>query len=180
MSKGRTCKICKTKFQPQYSSVQMTCSIPCAIEYSKRQKDQKWKKKKKEIKEKLKTKSDYFKEVQKVFNEFIRLRDKDKPCISSGKPLLGKYDAGHYFPAGSYKNIALDEDNCHGQTVHDNRDKHGNLAEYKIGLIKRIGLERFQALEARRLVERHYTIPELIELKEYYKQKLKKLKQNGT
>ena len=172
----RTCKICKQKFEPRYSSVQMTCSVDCSITYVNRKKEKEWKIEKKVLKEKLKTWSDYFKETQKVFNTFIRERDKLENCISSNRPLIGKFDAGHYFPAGSYKNLALDEDKCNGQSVHDNRDKHGNLAEYKIGLIKRIGKERFESLEKRRLIERHYSIPELILLKQEYKEKVRQLK----
>ena len=45
----------------------------------------------------LKTHKDYIQILQKLFfNTFIRLRDKHQPCISCGKPLEGKYDAGHF------------------------------------------------------------------------------------
>ena len=177
------CKSCKEKFE-QYEFNNKYCkSIDCQTDKAlfklgkiKKQEVKDWKKEKKVLKEKLKTWSDYFKETQKVFNTFIRERDKLENCISSNRPLIGKFDAGHYFPAGSYKNLALDEDNCHGQSVHDNRDKHGNLAEYKIGLIKRIGKERFESLEKRRLIERHYSIPELILKKQEYKEKVGQLK----
>ena len=62
----------------------------------------------------------------------------------------------------------------HKQCVHCNQHKHGNLNEYTINLPIRIGQERFDALLKERLVNRHYSIPELIELKVVYKSKIKK------
>ena len=137
-----------------------------------------WNKRKAEIKQSLKTKQDYEKELEAVFNKFIRLRDAGKPCISCGTPLSGKFDAGHYYPAGSYKNIRFDERNVHGQCVHCNQHKHGNIAEYTLRLPERIGKESFDQLVLDRLKERHYTIPELIELKVIYKDKIKKYETN--
>ena len=136
--------------------------------------------KKKAAKEKLKTKSDYEKELEKVFNEFIRLRDKDQPCISCDAP-AGKYriTAGHYFPQGSNKNIRFDEDNVHGQCWYNcNKNQHGNLSEYLPRLIDKIGQERYEQLLERRRTPAHFSIPELKEMKEIYKQKVKELKSN--
>jgi hypothetical protein len=63
----------------------------------------------------------------------------------------------------------------HGQSVHDNRDLHGNLIAYREGLIKRIGVERFDALEALKQVPRHCTIPEVKELIKTYRNKIKEI-----
>ena len=176
----RTCKVCRIKFEPQFNSVQMCCSVKCSYEYAKNLREKKekkeWNKEKKERKEALKTKQDYEKELQAVFNTFIRLRDKDKPCISCGVKLVGKYDAGHYYPTGSYKNLRFNEDNTHAQCVHCNQHKHGNLTEYSLSLPNRIGEEAFGRLISDRLIEKHYSIPELIELKVIYKEKIRRLK----
>jgi len=180
----RTCKAksCKKRFEPKGSTLQPVCSPPCAIEYTKqlRVKNEanllkEIGREHKKIKQSIKTNQDYVKELQPIFNTFIRLRDQKETCICCHRPLEGKFDAGHYFPAGSYPMIRFDEDNTHGQTVHCNRDKHGNLAEYTINLPKRIGKERFEALKERRLIPRKYSIPELIELKVIYKDKVKRL-----
>ena len=174
---ARTCKVCKKRFEPQYNSVQPTCSWECALEYMKKDKAKKWKKEKKELKEKLKTKSDYEKDLERIFNRFIRIRDSRHSCISCNATAgTFKLTAGHYFPAGSYKNLRFDEENVHGQCWFNcNKNKHGNLSEYKIGLIAKIGKERFNALEERRLIKKGYTIPELIELKVVYRDKIKQL-----
>ena len=175
----RKCKECGEVFQ-KTKPLQMVCSSGCAIEYAKEQKLKKevsnWKRRKKETKESLKTKQDYEKELQVIFNKFIRLRDKDKPCISCNRPLTGKFDAGHYFPVGSYKNLRFSEDNVFGQCVRCNQHKHGNLNEYTINLPLRIGEDKFNQLIKERLIERHYSVQELIELKVIYKEKIKKLK----
>lgn len=135
-------------------------------------------KQKREYYKKNPRKQDVEKELEMVFNEFIRLRDKDKPCVScDAEP--GKYtmSAGHYFPAGSNKNIRFDEDNVHGQCWYNcNKNKHGNLSEYLPRLIQRIGQERFDALKQRKNTPRKYTIPELKGMIEYYKLKVKELK----
>ena len=90
----RTCKVCKTKFEPTYNSVQVTCSYQCAIKYAQKQREKKekkeWNKRKKVLKEKVKTKSDYLKEAQAIFNTYIRLRDENKGCISCGVDLRGR------------------------------------------------------------------------------------------
>jgi uncharacterized protein involved in tolerance to divalent cations len=136
-----------------------------------------WNKEKKEIKQSLKTKQDYEKELERIFNKFIRLRDAQLPCVScDAPPGTYKLTAGHFYPAGSYKNIRFDEDNVHGQCWFNcNKNRHGNLLEYRPRLIKRIGSDNFEQLERRAKETRHYSIPELIELKVIYKEKIKNL-----
>lgn len=177
----RKCKECGVVFQ-KIRPLQSVCSPKCGILQSKKQREKQskkdWQKRKKATKEKLKTKKDYEKELQQVFNEFIRLRDQDQNCISCGRQVNGKCDAGHFYPVGSYKNLRFDENNVHKQCVHCNQHKHGNLNEYALNLPQRIGLCNFKKLNENRLKERHYSIPELIDLKKTYKEKIKKLKQN--
>lgn len=136
-----------------------------------------WKNRQKKMKENLKTKQDYEKELETIFNKYIRLRDEDKPCISCQAP-AGSYTltAGHYYPAGSYKNIRFDEDNVWGQCWYNcNKNRHGNLAEYRINLIERIGIKRVEALDQKRLIPAHFTISEIEEMKKKYKQKARAL-----
>jgi len=176
----RTCKVCKSKFEPTYNSVQATCSYQCAIKYAQKQRDKKekkdWKARKKVLKEKVKTKSDYLKEVQALFNTYVRLRDENKGCISCGVDLRGrKFDAGHYRSVGGNPQLRFDLNNVHGQCVYCNRHLHGNLVDYRISLIKRIGLEAVEILEQDNQ-SKNYSIPELILMKEDYKERIRKLK----
>lgn len=166
------CKVCKTKFDPRFFN-QKTCETPkCMIDYRDKLKADKWKHEKKVLKEKLKTKSDYIKDLQKWVNLFIRNRDRLKPCVSCGRPLNQKFDAGHYKSAGGNPELRFNEENIHGQCVRCNRDLHGNLIDYRINLIKRIGVEKVEDLE-RKHNPKHYSIPELKEMIIEYKQKTK-------
>jgi len=176
------CKTCKDKFEPKVF-LQKNClkkdeCIKAELELKKKAYKKNWNKEKKQRKEALKTNSDYVRELQIIFNTFIRLRDKNKPCISCNKPLNSKFDAGHYYSTGSYPELRFNESNVHGQCVHCNQHKRGNLIEYGLNLPKRIGLDN--VLELRKLanVPRKYTIEELKGLKVMYKLKIKNLKQN--
>ncbi len=83
--------------------------------------------------------------AQYEFNAFIRRRDEGKPCVSCGN--ARPTQAGHYFSAGHYPGLAMNENNCHLQCVRCNMYLSGNLREYREGLIKRIGEEQFRKLE---------------------------------
>lgn len=175
----RKCKFCKEWFEPKYSSVQMTCSPQHAIEYSKVLEAKKRRKETRDLKQSMKTWMDYYQEALKVFNSYIRERDKNEKCIScDALPGTYKLTSGHYFPQGQNKSVALDEDNAHSQCWFNcNKNKSGNLAEYYPRLIKKIGQQRFDELEQRKNTLKKYSIPELIEIKVIYKDKTKELKQ---
>jgi hypothetical protein len=128
------------------------------------------------MKNDLKTTSDWMKEAQKVFNNYIRHRDKAQLCISCGSKLGDKYDAGHYFSMGGHKSVTFNEDNVHAQCVTCNRYKHGNLLEYQIGIQKRIGAERLFKLYEIAHETRKYSAEELQELIKKYKKMYKELK----
>jgi hypothetical protein len=78
----RTCKNCKTKFDPQYNKVQNVCSFTCAIELTNERnkiaKKKAWTREKKKRKEALKTRSEYQNELQVIFNKWIRLTKENK------------------------------------------------------------------------------------------------------
>lgn len=133
-----------------------------------------------EAKEKLKTRSDYIKEAQIAFNAYIRERDKDQPCICCGKPLGfgdvgGAFDCGHYRSVGSAPHLRFDERNAHAQRKQCNRWGAGRAVDYRLGLIRRIGLEAVEALEADQSV-RKWTADDLKRIRDEYRAKLKALK----
>ncbi|RZI91661.1 MAG: ninG protein [Pseudomonas sp.] len=131
-------------------------------------------------KEKLKSRGDYLREAQQAFNAFIRMRDQlaGHVCISSGRPLDwngNAVDAGHYRSVGAAPHLRFDERNVHAQSKQDNRYLSGNATDYRIGLIRRIGLAEVEALERDQSV-RKYTIDDLKEIAARYRAKLKALK----
>ncbi len=112
--------------------------------------------------------------------EYIRERDKAQPCICCGKELArdavgGGYDCGHYRSVGSAPHLRFNEDNAHGQRKVCNRYGGGRAVDYRIGLIKRIGLARVESLEADNEPKK-WDIEQLKEIKQYYNQKLKQLR----
>lgn len=172
---AKKCKICKQPFTPRFKTTQPTCeNYECILKHSKEVKAKEWNKTKKIKKERLKTKQDYLKELQVVFNKYIRLRDKEEPCISCSRPLGTKYDAGHYRSVGSCPELRFEENNVNAQCVYCNQHLHGNLINYRMGIIERFGLAVVDWLEINH-EPKHYTIPELKEMKEYYKKKIKEL-----
>jgi hypothetical protein len=169
---------CKKQFEKKRAN-QIVCSVSCAYEYTKQLKEKKdaqhWKARKKVLKDKLKTHKDYVQELQVVFNSYIRLRDKDLPCISCGRHHEGQYHAGHYMSVGSYPELRVNPLNVWKQCAPCNNHLHGNLIQYRKNLILRIGVEEVEKLEQYN-EPRKYSIPELIELKVIYKDKIKNLK----
>lgn len=172
------CRSCKTHFEPIYRNgiiVSRLC-LSCLSAKAKKKVNSDKAKEKKQAKDKLKTKSEWLLDLQKIFNEFIRLRDRGKTCISCENILSGKYDSGHYFTVGAYPNLRVNEDNAHGQCVWCNQHKHGNISEYSLNLPKRIGKERFESLLSIRNEPLNLSIPEIKSLIVEYKQKVKSLK----
>jgi len=58
-----------------------------------------------------------------------------------------RVDAGHYRSRGAAPHLRFNVFNCHAQSVKDNRHLSGNIVEYRMRLIERIGLERVERLE---------------------------------
>ncbi len=171
----RKCLVCKDKFTPK-NSTQIVCSPSCAVEYMKKQNAKNWKQEKKEIKIKLMSKSDYLNILQKVFNTYIRQRDKLKPCISCGKNLGKTFHAGHFFSVGAYPNLRFNENNVHGQCVECNLHKHGNVKEYDLRLQNVINDKEYSELLEMRNKPLKLSVDEVKELIAIYKQKTKELK----
>lgn len=112
--------------------------------------------------------SDLKKKVQRVFNEYIRNRDKDQPCISCQKR-SNNYHAGHYIAQGSSGFLRFEPLNVHAQCPSCNLFKHGNLINYRVNLVKKIGETRVRWLEDNRVEVKKWTREELNELFEKYK-----------
>lgn len=82
---------------------------------------------------------------QKVFNTWIRARDHNKGCISCGREVT---EAGHYFSQGHHSSLRFNEMNTNGQCTRCNCFMHGNLIEYRQGLVKRYGEDKVLLLES--------------------------------
>jgi hypothetical protein len=173
----KKCKICREFFEPTYSSLQPTCTKPqCIISYAKRVEEKKSKREIKAMRERVKSVSHWRRDLQQAFNTYIRERDKHRPCISCDKPLVGKFDAGHFYSVGSYPNLRYTETNCHAQCVECNQHKHGNLIEYSLRLPERIGTLEYHRLHQIKNDALRLSLDEIKEKIQHYRKLLKSLK----
>ena len=112
--------------------------------------------------------------TQDDFNEYIRLRDQDKGCISC--PGMVEH-AGDYFSQGHHSALRFNEVNVNGQCLRCNTFLHGNLINYRKGLIKRYGEQKVQLLESSSVRKtKKWERFELQALREYFKNEISKLK----
>ena len=174
----RKCKQCGVEFQ-KTEPLQSVCSIKCSIDRSyqlnKKKREKALNDEVNSMKESLMKRKDWVNLFQKVFNTYIRMRDKNLPCISCGRNNVEEFHAGHYI-ASTYQYHRFNEDNVHKQCSQCNTHLRGNLIPYRIELIKRIGLERVEYLENTRHMMLEITISELKEKITEYKAKIKELK----
>ncbi len=114
---------------------------------------------------------------QLVFNEYIRCRDKDKPCISCGQ--FRTLQAGHFYSVRMYDGLRFHEDNCHGECAGCNGFDTMHLLSYAENLKKRIGEDGYEWLKNMAADYKKdgykWSRSELIELIEYYKKKIKEI-----
>lgn len=177
----KKCKECGKLFVP-VRVFQVWCSPDCAVKLAKKIRAKEKKNELKQKREAIKTRSEWIKDAQTAFNAWVRERDYGQPCISCGRHvnsddlLTGsRWDSGHYRSVGACPALRFNPTNCHRQCVHCNRDKSGNVVEYRIGLIKRIGLNLVEWLEQDHQPNK-YTIEELKEIKKKYSKLARELK----
>ena len=187
-STSRRCKTCRKKVPAEsafVSQLRFFCSFECLSQFTKSECGAKAvaktrKAETRERKQKLKTKSDHMKDAVRAFNAYIRWRDRDDPCISCGNFILqdmpgGGWDAGHYRSTGSAPHLRFMQNQVHKQCVKCNRFLSGNVAEYRKGLIRKIGIEKVMEIESDNQ-ERRFDIEYLQRIKTIFTKK-KKIKQ---
>lgn len=190
------CKSCRKPFERVYSTTQQTCSMACAIKQVDKDKAKVVKESKKvarkalrERKQALKSKSDWTKEAQTAANAYTRKIDSGNACISCG---LFEHElkinspiamvCGHYLSVGAYPELRFHDFNRNLQCTRCNggAGKYGNFnnkektvtQNYRINLIKKIGLKNVEWLEGHHEIQ-HLSIEDIVEIKQYYKEQLK-------
>ena len=181
--KPKTCSnaACSIKFVPQRLG-QAVCGPACALA-TKDVNQQKARKslaqvERREIKvrkEKLKSRADHLREAQQAFNEWVRLRDADLPCVSCGRHHDGQYHAGHWRSVGANPELRFEPLNVWKQCAPCNTHLSGNLVNYRTSLLQRIGAEKVAWLEGPHPA-RKYTVEEIKAIKAGYRAKIRELK----
>lgn len=146
------------------------------LEKAKKDKVKREKKAHTEKKRKLKDEDRSFqlKKTQQIFNAYIRLRDMADPCISCGRFHSGQYHAGHYRSVGANPELRYLPSNCHKQCSACNNHLSGNISNYRIALIRKIGEASVTSLE-RNHPPKRYTIDNLKTIQKWFKRKTNRL-----
>jgi hypothetical protein len=176
--KPKKCSECGGEFKP-FRTTQSVCSTACAIKdaatNAKKKAASEWKVERARRVDKMKTRTQKINDVRPVFQRWIRHRDKDQPCISCPATSADEWHGGHYFKAELYTGIIFNELNCNKQCKRCNKFGQGMQAEYRIGLVKRIGEAAVLELESIKDALRVYkwSDDELSKIKKKYTAKLK-------
>ena len=172
---SRKCKECGCIFKKE-RPLQFVCSPKCAASYSSKQRlkqvNKEWREEKKVLIDKLKSQADYVKDLQTIFNQYIRLRDKDLPCVSCGVFNCEEFHAGHYLPT-TFQVLRFNEFNVWKQCSRCNTHLRGNITAYRIELVNRIGLAEVEKLENKRHEISKLSIPDLKAKIVHYKAQIK-------
>lgn len=172
--KAKPCEVCQSLFVPDRMG-QVVCRPACAMRKVRQAKVEE-RAKIKTRREKAKTTGQRKAEAQAAVNKWVvHVRDKDQPCISCGRFHQGMYHAGHYRSRGSAPHLALDPRNLHKQCAPCNLHLHGNLIEYRKGLIAKEGEAFVLALEADQ-EPRHLSPDDIDAIRDTYRAKLKEVK----
>lgn len=169
-----TCQECRQQYVRERTG-QRVCSIACGLLLVRRQQI-------KRAVEPYRTKpgkpnnslSHQLELTQRVFNQWIRWRDHDRPCISSGRATAPQWDAGHFRPVGGMGGSILrfDPANCHKQCSEQNQHQSGNLQRYRVNLVTRIGIEEVERLESTNGT-RKWDVDEVKEIRRHYRKLLR-------
>lgn len=186
----KRCRICRRPFAPR-NTLQQCCSPSCAVTYARlggekrqsaamkrcaaaaaREAKQEVREKKKAIISLSKLKN----LAQREVNRYIRERDAALGCISCHMPASyqGQWTAGHYRTRKAAPQLRFHEDNLAKQCGQCNYHKSGNIPDFRLGLIRRIGVERVEAIENNHETKK-WTREELIEIRRAYLAKWKAL-----
>lgn len=117
--------------------------------------------------------------VRDYCHEYIRLRDKGKPCISCSANWNTDFQAGHFYKAETYTSIRFDVDNVNGQCRKCNLRLDGNFNGYEHGISERFGLNHLEMIRQKALKDHHnndnhkWERGKLIEIREDFKIKIK-------
>lgn len=140
--KPRECKQCKSMFTPARPLAYL-CTPSCALRYVRAQKAAD-KAQTRARKEAIKKISKWEDECRAIVQKIARIRDRHDGCISCHLPATwgGQWHGSHFRSHGAASAVQFHLWNIHKACSSCNRDKGGNIIEYRPRLIEKIGQER--------------------------------------
>ena len=123
----------------------------------------------------MKPRSKWLQEAQAAINSYVRSRDYGDVCISCGNKMNwnmvgGAVDSSHYRSTGSSPHMRFNIFNVHAGCVKCNRFLSGNITDYRIRLIKKIGEKKVLEIENDNTA-RNYSIEYLKRIKKIFNRK---------
>lgn len=179
----KTCRVCRNEFRPSLST-QKVCGPKCALALAREESNKSFKKETTRRKKALldNDSGHWMENAQSQFNRFIRLRDRDLPCISCDRSVVeytrgGSWDCGHYRSVGAMPQLRFEELNAHKQCKSCNggsskyaRKGETVRTEYRIRLVGRIGADKVSWLDGPH-PEKRYRVDDFKEIYRTYKKK---------
>ena len=114
-------------------------------------------------------------ELQKIFNEYVRRRDKGLPCISCDAPYFT--DCGHLFKKSTRPAMRFNPRAAHGQCRECNSLPDGNYEAMCMGIADRYGAEYLteviQEANNSRKTDHKWSRSELEDMIKYFKEMTK-------
>lgn len=177
----KKCRVCTETYTPS-KPLQVVCSPSCALLHAAKKRERERKalgqierKAIREAKEKNKPRSAYMKKAQTAFNAWVRERDADQSCISCGRHHQGQWHAGHYRTVAGSPELRFEPLNVWKQCAPCNNHKSGDIVNYRIELVRRIGADAVEWLEGPHEPKR-YSIDDLKQIKAKYQAMTRELK----
>jgi len=185
--RAKKCRVstCRASFVPARLG-QAVCSPACALKDAPRNEQrakkaiaQRDRREFKVRKEKLKSRADHLRDTQAAFNAWIRERDVGLPCVSCGRHHNGQWHAGHYRSVGGHPELRFEPLNAARQCAPCNTHKSGDLVNYRIELVQRIGVKAVEWLEGPHEPKK-YSVDQLKAMTADYRAKTRELKRGDA
>lgn len=102
-----------------------------------------------EKRKELMTRSQWYKRLEKLVNQYVRWRDRDEPCCTCGTTNPGiKYDAGHFHTVAARSDIRFELTNIHRQcSMNCNQFGSGKSREYEAFITRKYGAAHVEFLK---------------------------------
>jgi len=147
--RAKKCDICKMPIENRRNSLQVVCSMACALELNKRREAKKRKAETQKMKVDTRSHSEWIAVIQPNFNKLIREIDKFQPCISSGNAWInGGMDSGHYWPTSTHGRLRFHFLNVWAESKNSNGFDSSHLIGYRKNLIGLFGQSLFDEIDS--------------------------------
>lgn len=152
------CKLCKEPASQKFG-LSYFCTFEHAVQWAnragkkkqqseQRKAEREEKRKHREQKEKVKTRTEWYDQLQELVNQWVLIRDANEGCITCGTRNNVKFDAGHYMTRKAKPELRFELTQIHKQcSVQCNQHGSGMRKEYREALIAKYGEEHVAWLE---------------------------------